>query len=400
MRPSWAEASRLNHRIALLSVLVLAAYGTSTATLGWAAYHHTISLGALVVMLTTLPSSMQAGSVNATDFALEGMLSSVPDLDALTAELAAPEPAVAGAASVTGRPARDVTFEAVSFRYPETDQDVLSELDLVLEAGRSTAIVGVNGAGKTTLVTLLARLRDPTGGRILIDGRPLAELPAREWQRQVAVVYQDFTRFPLTARLWLERYVAGSRSATGGTVPSALRTGIRLESVTFTYPGRDEPVLRDVDLTLPAGSTVAIVGENGAGKTTLAKLLTRMYVPESGRILVDGEDLAAMPADGWRSRTTAVFQDFLRPSLTAREVVGVGDTRWRRRSCSPGSRRCHGPDARLAETRRGPGRRRPAGPRRSGHPCQGSAGDRLAYRRRLTLLLRRGRFPGRRGDRP
>ena len=84
MRPSWTEVERLNRRIALLSVLVLAAYAMSTAALGWAAYHHTITLGALVVMLTMLPASMQAGSVNATDFALESMLSSVPDLDTLT----------------------------------------------------------------------------------------------------------------------------------------------------------------------------------------------------------------------------------------------------------------------------------------------------------------------------
>ncbi|GAB2861737.1 ABC transporter ATP-binding protein [Actinoallomurus bryophytorum] len=198
MRPSWTEIERLNRRIALLSAAVLAAYATSTATLGWAAYHHTITLGALVVMLTMLPASMQAGSVNATDFALESMLSSVPDLDALTAEPTA-EPAT-GDAPVAEPPRGDITFEAVSFRYPGTGHDVLGGLDLVLEAGRSTAVVGVNGAGKTTLVTLLARLRDPTAGRILVDGVPLADLPARAWQRQVAVVYQDFTRFPLTAR--------------------------------------------------------------------------------------------------------------------------------------------------------------------------------------------------------
>jgi ATP-binding cassette subfamily B protein len=125
--------------------------------------------------------------------------------------------------------------------------------------------------------------------------------------------------------LWLERYVAESRSDAGGTVPERLGAGIRLESVSFTYPGRDEPVLHGVDLDLPAGSTVAVVGENGAGKTTLAKLLTRMYTPGEGRILIDGTDLATVPADRWRERTTAVFQDFLRPSLTAGEVVGIGD---------------------------------------------------------------------------
>jgi ATP-binding cassette subfamily B protein len=204
MRPSWDEVRRLNRRIALLSPLILAAYAVSAATLGWAAYHHTIGLGALVVMLTMLPASMQAGSLNAADFALESMLSSIPDLDALTTDLtpgaAGSGPAAGGARTVAGLPRENVTFRAVSFRYPGTGDDVLRELDLVLEAGRSTAIVGVNGAGKTTLVTLLARLRDPTAGTVLVDGVPLAELPAREWQRQVAVVYQDFARFPLTAR--------------------------------------------------------------------------------------------------------------------------------------------------------------------------------------------------------
>ncbi|GLY90561.1 ABC transporter ATP-binding protein [Actinoallomurus iriomotensis] len=199
MRPSWAEARRINRRIALLSALVLGVYAASAATLGRAAYHHTITLGALVVMLTMLPASMQAGSVNAADFALEGMLASVPDLDALTSDLTSAEPAP-GTATVTGLPREDVVFSSVAFRYPGSEHDVLSDLDLVLAAGTSTAIVGVNGVGKTTLVTLLARLRDPTAGRILIDGVPLTGLPARAWQRQVAVVYQDFTRFPLTAR--------------------------------------------------------------------------------------------------------------------------------------------------------------------------------------------------------
>ncbi|MFB9838928.1 ABC transporter ATP-binding protein [Actinoallomurus acaciae] len=201
MRPSWAQVRRINRRIALLSALVLGVYAVSAATLGRAAYHHTITLGALVVMLTMLPASMQAGSLNAADFALEGMLASVPDLDALTSDLAAADPGDdAAAVPVAGLPRENVVFASVAFRYPGGDHDVLSGLDLVLAAGTSTAIVGVNGAGKTTLVTLLARLRDPTAGRILIDGVPLADLPAREWQRQVAVVYQDFTRFPLTVR--------------------------------------------------------------------------------------------------------------------------------------------------------------------------------------------------------
>jgi ATP-binding cassette subfamily B protein len=80
-----------------------------------------------------------------------------------------------------------------------------------------------------------------------------------------------------------------------------------------------------VNLDLPAGTVVALVGENGAGKTTLVKLLCRMYQPESGRILVDGVDLARMPADTWRRRLAGAFQDFFRFEFQARQAVGLGD---------------------------------------------------------------------------
>ncbi|MEV0455772.1 ABC transporter ATP-binding protein [Catellatospora methionotrophica] len=107
--------------------------------------------------------------------------------------------------------------------------------------------------------------------------------------------------------------------------PARLLEGIRLRHVTFAYPSAAEPVLHDVDLLLPAGSTVAIVGENGAGKTTLVKLLNRFYEPDQGEILVDGVDLRHLHLDAWRARTTAVFQDYARPELTARLAVGIGD---------------------------------------------------------------------------
>jgi ATP-binding cassette subfamily B protein len=107
-------------------------------------------------------------------------------------------------------------------------------------------------------------------------------------------------------------------------VPPRLRDGIRLEGVSFAYPGTDRVVLADVDLDLRAGTTVAIVGENGAGKTTLVKLLTRMYEPTRGRILVDGVDLRRFDVGEWRARTSAGFQDFGRFELVARESVGIG----------------------------------------------------------------------------
>ncbi|KOX30109.1 multidrug ABC transporter ATPase [Saccharothrix sp. NRRL B-16348] len=125
---------------------------------------------------------------------------------------------------------------------------------------------------------------------------------------------------------WLEDYAADQQRDQGsGTPPERLRTGIRFEGVSFTYPGTDREVLRDVDLTLPAGTTVAVVGENGAGKTTLIKLLCRFYEPTSGRITVDGDDLAGYHARAWRERITGTFQDFFRFEFTAKRSVGVGD---------------------------------------------------------------------------
>jgi ABC-type multidrug transport system fused ATPase/permease subunit len=97
---------------------------------------------------------------------------------------------------------------------------------------------------------------------------------------------------------------------------------IRFRNVTFQYPAGDgAPVLEGFDLTIPAGSSLAIVGQNGAGKTTLAKLLCRLYDPQEGQIEIDGVPLKDLDIDRWRSRVTAVFQDFIRFELPLRDNV-------------------------------------------------------------------------------
>jgi ABC-type multidrug transport system fused ATPase/permease subunit len=108
---------------------------------------------------------------------------------------------------------------------------------------------------------------------------------------------------------------AGSRSARG--LPAR---EIRFAGVTFAYPGR-EPVLDGFELTVPAGSSLAIVGQNGAGKTTLAKLLCRLYDPQQGAIEADGIDLRDLDVTSWRSRIAAVFQDFIRLELPLADNV-------------------------------------------------------------------------------
>jgi ATP-binding cassette subfamily B protein len=144
--------------------------------------------------------------------------------------------------------------------------------------------------------------------------------------------------------LWLLDYSKESQAlqaSLAGTsktsVPEKICQGITLHNVSFRYPGTDKDVLSAVNLHLPAGATVAIVGENGAGKTTLIKLLSRLYdikpdresnsklEPVQGSITLDGIDLSNFDIVGWREHISAGFQDFVRFELRASEGVGIGD---------------------------------------------------------------------------
>jgi ATP-binding cassette subfamily B protein len=124
---------------------------------------------------------------------------------------------------------------------------------------------------------------------------------------------------------WLEDYAQSLVASADQPVPAAMTGGIRLDRVSFAYPGTSRLVLDDVSLLLPAGSVIAIVGENGAGKTTLVKLLAKMYEPTSGAIFVDDTPLARVSPDAWRARLAGAFQDFFRFEFRARHSVGLGD---------------------------------------------------------------------------
>ncbi len=133
----------------------------------------------------------------------------------------------------------------------------------------------------------------------------------------------DSSSAPVAAVLRLEPAMEA-----GGAMPSGTREPadlplreIRFRNVTFAYPSGGAPVLEGFDLSIPAGSSLAIVGQNGAGKTTLAKLLCRLYAPQAGAIEIDGIDLRDLDLAAWRKRITAVFQDFIRFELPLRENV-------------------------------------------------------------------------------
>ena len=135
----------------------------------------------------------------------------------------------------------------------------------------------------------------------------------------------DGAAAPVAAVLRLEPAMA-----TAGALPSGRRLAdglpareIRFRNVTFAYPGGTS-VLKGFDLTIPAGSSLAIVGQNGAGKTTLAKLICRLYDPQTGAIEIDGTDVRELDLSSWRSRLAAVFQDFIRFELPLRDNVAPG----------------------------------------------------------------------------
>jgi ATP-binding cassette, subfamily B, bacterial len=203
MAAPWAALRRLDRAVLVLAVPVALAFAVSCAYLGLAAYRREIDLGTLAVMLPMLAATTPLGDISWDDVALSWMIQGLPrarELEAALRPAASSGHDLAGSVPVagTGLPVREVRFEQVRFRYPGAGRDVFGGLDLVLRAGQSTALVGINGAGKTTLVKLLARLHDPVSGRILVDGVDLTRLRPAEWQRQVAVVFQDFAHYPLS----------------------------------------------------------------------------------------------------------------------------------------------------------------------------------------------------------
>jgi ABC-type multidrug transport system fused ATPase/permease subunit len=134
----------------------------------------------------------------------------------------------------------------------------------------------------------------------------------------------DGASAPVAAVLKLRAAMAPAGALDSGSTPAAGLPAreIRFRDVTFAYPAAPEhPVLEGFDLTIPAGSSLAIVGQNGAGKTTLAKLLCRLYDPQAGAIEIDGADLRSLDLGAWRTRVAAVFQDFIRLERSLRENV-------------------------------------------------------------------------------
>jgi len=199
MEEIWARRRGLFTLFLGGAVPVVAAHGLAYWLLGRAAISGEIGIGALVAYAQAVMVTVRL-CLAGDDISVEEGLAVVRATGAL--EAAAdhdPRLRLPGDRPPGDLPRHEVRFQAVTFRYPGQPDDVLRELDLTIAVGRSLAVVGDNGAGKTTLVKLLARLYDPTAGRMTADGVDLRELSPPGWQQQVAAVFQDFVRYPGTA---------------------------------------------------------------------------------------------------------------------------------------------------------------------------------------------------------
>jgi ATP-binding cassette, subfamily B, bacterial len=234
----------------------------------------------------------------------------------------------------TARPARELrNFGITGAIQARVERLESSEKRSSLRAARVAAawesagwaLYAAGFAGAVLALVLRAAHGTATAGEVVEAVSVL-----RRSQRQVAGATSNAGSFAAARTvaermLRLQDYSASLLADGEAKAPSALRQGIGFEGVSFSYPGRSEPTLQDIDVFLPAGATVALVGDNGAGKSTLVKLLTGMYPPTSGRISVDGVDLAAVPAQQWREATTATFQDFVQFQMPLGDGVGAGD---------------------------------------------------------------------------
>jgi len=199
MRAFWQDRRKARWVPPAGVVLLAAAQGSAYALLGRSAARGDISVGQLTTFAAAAAGIGAVFTIGWDTVNISYGCAPVPAALELERIVAEPRFRLGGSRPVDGLPTSHICFEQVSFGYPGQTGHVLDGLDLEIPAGRSLAVVGANGAGKTTLVKLLTRLYDPTAGRITVDGTDLASLDASAWQRRIAAIFQDFTRFQLSA---------------------------------------------------------------------------------------------------------------------------------------------------------------------------------------------------------
>ncbi len=232
--------------------------------------------------------------------------------------------------------AKEVKLYGLGPRLLERYRDIFRRLykeDRALTIRRDAWGFGLGLIGTVALYAAYAWIAVSTVRRLITLGQMTMYVSLfRQGQSAVSAIlsaiggmYED-NLYLSTLYEYLETQVPEpTGSALEGPQP---KDGIRFEDVSFTYPGAEQPALEHVSLHLRPGSSLALVGENGSGKTTLIKLLTRLYQPTSGRILLDGRNLTEWDEQALRERIGVIFQDFTRYQMLVGENVGAGDERY------------------------------------------------------------------------
>lgn len=345
MAELW-RARRADQRVMIPLLLVL--LGANALVLLLAAratLQSTLTVGALTVLVQgLLGMALLAGQDG--DILIENGAVPAPDVLELEATVATQIPMTTGTIPATGLPRQAICFRGVRFAYPGRDAPVYDGLDLLIEAGRSLAIVGLNGAGKTTLIKLLTGLETPQAGRITVDGIDLANLDQTTWRQAVAAIFQDFVRYELPARdnigfgavellrekdiaprlvavaqragaeailanlpdglaTVLSRRFAGGTDLSGGQwqrialarAIAAVAAGARvliLDEPTAHLDVRAEADLYDRFLDLTQGLTTIVISH----RFSTVRRADRIVVLQDGRITEDGDHAALVAAGG------------------------------------------------------------------------------------------------------
>ncbi len=324
-RPDYLDRlSVLRNQVFVLDHMYMSVFSTC----GWI-----LRLGITVVLLASIHPALMLLAL----FAVPTVLTSTwrPAVERIAEERGAPFSRLARhlfTIATTAAPGKEVRVTGIGDRLAGQRRDAwerwygpVAHTRWTSAAWHAAAWAVFGGAYVAAVVFVSAGLQSPPGDVLLVVAAG-ARLSAYVGATVGEIGFLRGIWMDGSRRLaWLEDYAASLATAADLDAPKALQRGIRLDHVSFIYPGTSRLVLDDVSLFLPAGSVVAIVGENGAGKTTLVKLLAKMYEPTSGAILVDETPLARVRADQWRLRLAGAFQDFFRFELRARQAIGLGD---------------------------------------------------------------------------
>jgi ATP-binding cassette subfamily B protein len=263
------------------AALITVAHAAVLVPLAMSAAH--LGVQAVGIALQAIPGLSALGWLGDTEWILTDASATVPPA-LRVARLPGGTPG--GLLSSAGMPVSGIAFEHVRFGYPGRRGPVISDLDLVIPAGGSLALVGANGAGKSTVIKLLARLYDPTGGRITVDGTDMRDLDLAAWRRQLAIVFQDFVRYELSLRDNVAFGRIGAPHTDGALAGPARLAG--LDTIAARLPsGWDTPVSRQLD-----GGT-----DLSGGQWQRVALARALFAVEQGaRVLVLDEPTAHLDA--------------------------------------------------------------------------------------------------------